>query len=135
MKKLFFSFALALLSIFTFAQTKDYQLSTHILDIGKGLPASGVTIKLEKMNTTTKMWEYVDQKTTDEVGRISNFLKNDKDNTGIYKFTFMTKPYFEKNHEQSFYPFIEVVFEITGKNHFHVPITLSAYGYSTYRGS
>ena len=135
MKKLIFSFALVLISTFAFAQSKDYQLSTHILDISKGLPASGVSIKLEKMNMTTKMWEAVDEKTTDASGRIPNFLKNDKDNSGIYKFTFMTKPYFQKNHEESFYPFIEVVFEIKGKTHFHVPITLSAYGYSTYRGS
>jgi 5-hydroxyisourate hydrolase len=135
MKKLIFSFALILLSTFTFAQGTEYQLSTHILDISKGLPASGVSIKLEKMNTKTKAWEYIDQKTTDDSGRIPNFLKNDKDNSGVYRFTFMTKPYFERSHEESFYPFIEVVFEIKGRTHFHVPITLSAYGYSTYRGS
>ncbi len=81
------------------------------------------------------MWEVVDQKATDESGRISDFLKNDKDNSGVYKFIFMTQSYFQKINEETFYPFIEVVFEIKGKNHFHVPITLSAYGYSTYRGS
>lgn len=135
MKKLILSFTLVLLSTFAFAQSTDYQLSTHILDISKGLPASGVSIKLEKMNTKTKTWAYVDQKATDNNGRIPDFLKNDKDNSGIYRFTFLTQPYFQKNNEESFYPFIEVVFEIKGKTHFHVPITLSAYGYSTYRGS
>ncbi|SFI52994.1 hydroxyisourate hydrolase [Halpernia frigidisoli] len=135
MKKYIITFILALFASFSFAQSKDFQLSTHILDVSKGLPASGVSIKLEKMNSKTKIWDYVDQKTTDENGRIPDFLKNDKDNSGIYRYTFLTKPYFEKQKEESFYPFIELVFEIKGKTHFHVPITLSAYGYSTYRGS
>lgn len=135
MKKLIFAFIFATLSTFTFAQKVEYQLSSHILDVSKGMPASDVKIKLEKLNETNKVWYFVDEKMTDENGRIGNFLKSGKDNTGIYRFTYYTAEYFQKAGVESFYPFIEVVFQIQDDKHYHVPITLSAYGYSTYRGN
>lgn len=135
MKKLLLAILIATFSSVTFAQTKTYQLSSHILDISKGAPAPGVIIKLEKYNEQTKVWSFVDEKVTDESGRIGNFLSSDKSNLGIYKLTYLTADYFKKSGTESFYPFIEVVFEIKDGNHYHVPITLSAYGYSTYRGN
>ena len=135
MKKLIFAFLFATLSTFTFAQKNDYQLSSHILDVSKGMPANDVKIKLEKLNETNKVWYFVDEKMTDENGRIGNFLKSGKDNTGIYRFTYYTAAYFQKAGVESFYPFIEVVFQIQDDKHYHVPITLSAYGYATYRGN
>ena len=135
MKKTILTTVFALFTIFTFAQKKTYQLSSHILDVSKGLPASGVTIKLENYNEKTKVWKIVDEKVTDENGRIGDFLSSEKDNIGIYKLTYYTSEYFKKNNTNSFYPWIEVVFEIKDENHYHVPITLSAYGYSTYRGN
>lgn len=132
---------ITLLLIFTFftknavAQSSNHQLSSHILDVSKGMPASGVTIKLEKLDERTKTWDKVDQKVTDNNGRITDFLKSSKSNLGIYKLTYFTKEYFEKSKVDSFYPFIEVVFEISDNSHYHVPISLSAYGYSTYRGN
>ncbi|GGD17591.1 5-hydroxyisourate hydrolase [Flavobacterium orientale] len=119
----------------SFSQTKTYQLSSHILDVSKGLPASGVTIQLEKMNEKNKKWTFVDEKITDKNGRISDFLSQEKNNNGIYKLTYFTSDYFKENNTESFYPFIEVVFQITDNSHYHVPITLSAFGYSTYRGN
>ncbi|MEO6894256.1 MAG: hydroxyisourate hydrolase, partial [Ginsengibacter sp.] len=80
------------------AQTNSYQLSTHILDIGKGLPAPGVTVELEKLNEQNNSWSLVDSKITDTSGRIGNFLKKDKNNEGIYKLVFKVAPYFERNH-------------------------------------
>lgn len=135
MKKLIYTFALILISTLTFAQAKTYQLSSHILDVSKGMPAAGVPIKLEQYNSKKKIWFLVDEKITDANGRIPDFLPNDKSNLGIYKLTFSTSEYFKKDNIESFYPFIEVVFEIKDKNHYHVPITLSAFGYSTYRGN
>lgn len=135
MKSFIFTILFAFLSIGTFAQTNNFQLSSHILDVSKGLPVAGVKIKLEKYNDQKKIWSFVDEKNTDSNGRISDFLASEKDNLGIYKLTYYTSDYFKKNKTESFYPFIEVVFEIKDKNHYHVPITLSAYGYSTYRGS
>ena len=84
---------------------------------------------------TSKTWSAVAEKVTDSNGRISDFLSAESANEGIYKLTFLTAAYFKKQKIESFYPFIEVVFEIKGSKHYHVPITLSAYGYSTYRGN
>lgn len=135
MKSLLITILFGLLPIGTFAQTNNFQLSSHILDVSKGLPGADVKIKLEKYNKQSKTWAFVDEKNTDTNGRISDFLPSEKDNLGIFKLTYYTSDYFKKNNTESFYPYIEVVFEIKDKNHYHVPITLSAYGYSTYRGS
>lgn len=135
MKKIIFTFLAVMVTTLSFAQTPTYQLSSHILDISKGAPAAGVTIKLEKQNEQTKAWSFVDEKVTDENGRIGNFLDSKNENSGIYKLTYMVSDYFKKENVESFYPFIEVVFQIKDKAHYHVPITLSAYGYSTYRGN
>lgn len=135
MKKLIFTIAIVFISLTAFSQNKNYQLSSHILDVSKGFPASGVTIKLEKKNEITNQWEKIDEKITDKNGRITDFLSSEQDNMGIYKLTFLTDTYFKKDNLESFYPFIEVVFQIKDKSHYHVPITLSAYGYATYRGN
>ena len=137
MKNSFIALFTVLISAFSFGQTKEatYQLSSHILDVSKGMPAPGVTIKLEKYNEKTKVWSQVDEKVTDKSGRVHNFLPNDKSNLGIYKLTYMTSDYFKKMNEKSFYPWVEVVFQLKDSEHYHVPITLSAYGYSTYRGN
>ncbi|MCI3938599.1 hydroxyisourate hydrolase [Chryseobacterium aahli] len=135
MKTFLFTLLLSIFSTGIFAQSKKYQLSSHILDISKGAPASGVSIKLEKYNEKSKLWSFVEEKITDSNGRISDFLALDQSNLGIYKLTYFTSPYFKNNNVESFYPFIEVVFQIKDNNHYHVPITLSAYGYSTYRGN
>ncbi|WP_200837014.1 hydroxyisourate hydrolase [Dyadobacter sp. 3J3] len=135
MKKLILTLTLALGTIWAFGQPKSFQLSSHILDISKGAPASGVSIKLEKMDQAKSTWMLLDQKVTDQNGRISEFLSSENPNIGIYKLTYLIADYFKKQEIDSFYPFIEVVFEIKDNKHYHVPITLSAYGYSTYRGN
>ncbi|MDI1316491.1 hydroxyisourate hydrolase [Flavobacterium sp.] len=134
MKKLLFAILTVMLSNLTFAQ-KTFQLSSHILDVSKGEPATGVTIRLEKYNEQNKTWNFSDEKVTDKNGRITDFLSSDKSNLGIYKLTYFTSEYFKRTNTDSFYPFIEVVFQIKDGNHYHVPITLSAYGYATYRGN
>lgn len=136
MKKSVFLFVLlfAFASI-SFAQETTYQLSSHILDITSGKPATDVKITLSKQDKKMN-WKIVEAKYTDKNGRINDFIKKDgKDHTGIYKLTFHTTPYFKKLGEPTFYPFIEVVFELTNNEHYHVPITLSPFGYSTYRGN
>jgi len=135
MKKLIITSVLIVFSTVVFAQKNNYQLSSHILDVSKGIPVSGVTIKLEQYNEQTKIWSFIEEKKTDLNGRITDFLNSQQSNLGIYKLTYFTADYFKKNGIESFYPFIEVVFQIQDQNHYHVPITLSAYGYSTYRGN
>lgn len=129
-------FALMLLiGNYAFSQS-TYQLSSHILDITHGQPAAGVKIDLSKQDGSGN-WEVIDEKYTNANGRIPDFLKFEKGSShmGIYKLTYYTQPYFEKLNQTSLYPFIDVVFEISDGNHYHVPITLSAFGYSTYRGN
>ena len=121
-----------IVSTIGYSQEK-FQLSTHILDISKGQGASNVVVQLEKLDG--KKWIAIDESKTDSNGRIKEFLKMKNSNVGVYKLIFMVKPYFESQKLESFYPFVEVVFEIKDNEHYHVPITLSANGYSTYRGN
>ena len=135
-KSILLSLIVILTSCMSYAQQPTYQLSSHILDISKGLPAADVKINLHKHDQNSQ-WELVSEKVTDENGRVPNFLPQEKDvdNIGVYKLTFFVEPYFQSQSLDSFYPFIEVVFEIKDDKHYHVPITLSAYGYATYRGN
>ncbi len=109
-------------------------LQSHIGCIQRN-SASGVKIKLEKYTKQSNIWTFIDEKDTDKNGRVADFLASNTSNKGIYRLTYYTSEYFKKNNTESFYPFIEVVFEIKDSSHYHVPITLSAYGYSTYRGN
>lgn len=136
MKKIItLSLMMLFFSTMLYSQEK-YQLSSHILDVTKGQPAPNVKITLSKADPQGN-WLFVDEKLTDKNGRITDFLKEtpSANNKGIYKLTYYTAPYFQNLKQESFYPFIEVVFELKDENHYHVPITLSPYGYSTYRGN
>ena len=138
MTNLNISLVVVLLSFtsFGFTQEAKHQLSSHILDINRGEPAPNVKITLSKQDKSGE-WTAIDDKYTDENGRIKDFLKEEKgiDRKGIYKLTYFVEPYFKKLNQSTFYPFIEVIFEIKDDKHYHVPITLSPFGYSTYRGN
>jgi len=135
MKKIILSVLLGMLMNIAYSQVPVYQLSSHILDVSTGMPANGVTVQLEKLNEKNQQWVFVEKKLTDNQGRIKDFLAQSQQNKGIYKLTFFVKEYFSRKNIESFYPFIDVVFQIQDDNHYHVPITLSAFGYSTYRGN
>ncbi|MDB5191738.1 MAG: uraH [Segetibacter sp.] len=110
------------------------QLTTHILDTSKGKPAAGVSIILYQQSLDE--WTELASGITNADGRIPDFLPSErKMEHGIYKMRFETKSYFDKQSLQAFYPFVEVVFEITSADHYHVPLLLNPFGYSTYRGS
>lgn len=111
-------------------------MSSQILNLTQGKPAPDFKISLSKQDDTEKRVT-LDEKYTDVNGRITDFLKvnNGTSQHGIFKLTYFVESYFEKLNQSSFYPFIEVVFEIKDDNHYHVPITLSPFGYSTYRGN
>lgn len=135
MNRIYLTFLFAFMTFFSFAQTKDYQLSSHILDVSTGKPAQDVVIKLEKLNVNEK-WETISIFKTDTNGRVSSFLPYaDQKNLGTYKLIFETSSYFKRNNIETFYPFIEVVFSIKDNSHYHVPITISPFGYSTYKGN
>ncbi|EHE0266128.1 hydroxyisourate hydrolase [Campylobacter coli] len=131
---------LALISIPIFLNATEYQLSTHILDINSGQPASNSNVKVELYNLDqNRQWVKISEKFTKKNGRIADFLpyeKTENRSFGVYKLKFYTKDYYISHKVDSFYPFIEVSFELLkDQKHYHIPITLSPFGYSTYRGS
>ena len=139
---LFLAFCIAGTSFCAFADTHSstasgnkYQLSTHILDVNRGVPAGGVPIHLFRLGSDGVTWTRVAEGVTDRNGRIGNFLPSGQSNSGIYKLKFETGNYFRDQKLNSIYPFVEVVFEIKGNGHYHIPITISANGYATYRGN
>lgn len=135
MKKYLLTVCFILFSFSVYSAEPSYQLSTHILDISKGEPASNVEIILYKLDKDGKTWVQVDKGITNKNGRITNFLPDVKNNNGIYKLQFLVSPYFKSQDIKSIYPYVDVVFEVKGKGHYHIPITMSANGYATYRGN
>jgi 5-hydroxyisourate hydrolase len=127
--------SLLILSTSLFA-AKEYQLSTHVLDTTLGLPGEGVHVTLEKKNDAGE-WIAVATKMTNGDGRINSFLKLDHkvSNDGVYRFTFKLEEYFEKRGEDTVFPEAVVVFKIEGREHYHIPLVVTPYALSTYRGS
>lgn len=117
------------------AQESLYRLSTHILDVTRGIPASDVRVELFKFNPETNEWQLQKAEKTAKNGRIANFVPAEGSDNGIYKLRFYTAPYFKSQNLKSVYPYIEIVFEMTGNGHYHIPLTVSANGYSTYKGN
>jgi 5-hydroxyisourate hydrolase len=100
-------------------------LSTHVLDTSTGEPASGMMVRLARWDDG---WVVVVETTTDEDGRVSGFGELVE---GRFRLGFETGAY-----GNDFYPLVHVVFIIDGhRPHYHVPLLLSPYGYTTYRGS
>jgi 5-hydroxyisourate hydrolase len=110
------------------------QITTHILDTTLGKPAQGVTILLYQQ--ATNGWTELAKGITNPDGRITDLLRKEEFlSPGLYKMTFLTKDYFAQQQVLTFYPFVEITFEITSAEHYHIPLLLSPFGYSTYRGS
>ncbi len=109
-------------------------ISTHVLDITRGRPASGVPVTLEKKDDTG--FTLLDAGITDGDGRVKELVPEGKLELGTYRITFDTGAYFSAQQVEGFYPEASIVFVIREANaHYHVPLLLSAFGYSTYRGS
>jgi 5-hydroxyisourate hydrolase len=109
-------------------------ITTHVLDTARGLPAQGVPVVLE--HADGEGWELLGSGVTDADGRARDLVA---DGTalahGRYRLTFDTGAYFRGRGEAAFYPEVAVVFTVAGDEHHHVPLLLSPFGYSTYRGS
>ena len=103
-------------------------LSTHVLDTGAGRPATGVAVVLE-----SSAGEVLADGNTDADGRVPS-LGGDLE-AGDYRLRFDTGRWFSEAGVEAFYPEVTVAFTISVDEHFHVPLLLSRYGYSTYRGS
>lgn len=111
-------------------------ITTHVLDISRGSPASGVPVVLE-LQTAEGDWLRLGKGATDADGRLRDLLAPDEPLAiGTYRLMFDTETYFRAHNVEGFYPFVLVVFSILDtQERYHVPLLLSPYGYSTYRGS
>jgi 5-hydroxyisourate hydrolase len=108
-------------------------LSTHVLDTARGRPAAGVQVTVELRDGDG--WRGVAGGVTDDDGRVPGLLAGDLA-AGTYRLTFATGEWFRAQGVAGFYPEVSVVCQIEDPGaHYHVPLLLSPYGYSTYRGS
>ena len=101
-------------------------ITTHVLDTSRGRPGAGISVMLERR---TGPWELIERGTTDADGRAR---LADAVDPGVYRITFDISAYFR----ETFFPEAAIVFEVRDPaQHYHVPLLLSPFGYSTYRGS
>jgi 5-hydroxyisourate hydrolase len=116
--------------------TMPSPITTHILDTSRGCPAAGVNVVLA-MQTQSGEWQELAEGTTNADGRIADLLpENVHLQKGEYRLTFETGQYFRSLGIQSLYPLVSLIFEVhEPSQHYHVPLLLSPFGYSTYRGS
>ena len=111
-------------------------ITTHVLDTARGCPAAGVRIALEQIDANER-WQVMGHGVTDGDGRLRTLLPDGADPVpGVYRLVFDTRAYFESSGVRTFFPHVMVTFEVfEPADRCHVPLLLSPYGYSTYRGS
>ena len=110
------------------------QITTHVLDTSRGKPAEGVAISLHRH--IPDGWDMIAKGITNADGRIADLLaKEIVLPVGMYKLKFETATYFAATSTKTFYPVVEIIFDLTTAEHYHVPLLLNPFGYSTYRGS
>lgn len=109
-------------------------ISSHVLDTSRGRPAAGVAVTLEVWEGG---WQLLARAETDPDGRVRSLLPEGTSlAAATYRLTFATGAYFEAREQPAFYPEAAVVFAVDDPaQHYHVPLLLSPFGYSTYRGS
>lgn len=109
-------------------------ITTHVLDTATGKPAAGLAITLEMEKDD--QWVQLARGKTNDDGRIPDLLAGGRLETAVYRMRFETAPYFQARGTSGFYPYVEIVFQIRETaEHYHIPLLLSPFGYSTYRGS
>jgi 5-hydroxyisourate hydrolase len=110
-------------------------ITTHVLDTSRGRPAQGVPVTLEI--EAAGGWTLVGKGTTNADGRISDLVSAGATVApGVYRLIFDTGKYFANDQSESFYPQVAIIFRLAdAAQHYHVPLLLSPFGYSTYRGS
>jgi 5-hydroxyisourate hydrolase len=110
-------------------------ISTHILDTALGRPATGVPVTLARL--TDREWSSLNEAITDADGRCKDLLPaTEALLPGIYRVHFETTVHYNQHQLNGLYPYVEIVFTVTqGEQHYHIPLLLTANGYTTYRGS
>ncbi|WP_445621135.1 hydroxyisourate hydrolase [Kushneria sp. Sum13] len=117
------------------ASTHKNPLSVHVLNTQTGTPSSGVEVMLEQK--TDSGWQTLATQTTNADGRIpALYPKGETMEAGVYRVVFETGDWYERQGTETFFPEIPVPFQVeSGVAHYHIPLLLSPYAYSTYRGS
>jgi len=112
-------------------------ITTHILDTSQGRPAQGVAVILSRQKPDEKHWEALAAGTTNVDGRIADLLPDGTElEVGVYRLHFAVGEYFAQQGVESFYPEVEIRFRFQNpEQHYHVPLLLNPFGYTTYRGS
>ncbi|KAJ3725566.1 hypothetical protein DFJ43DRAFT_1002548 [Lentinula guzmanii] len=121
-------------------------ITCHVLNTSTGRPAQGVVIKLQQYEETEGnafLFNPIAEGKTDSDGRCTDLLPPttsiETENLlkpGLYKMIFRTKEYFDSQSVKTFYPWVEITFELSDlTEHYHVPLLISPYGFTTYRGS
>ncbi|MCY0963979.1 hydroxyisourate hydrolase [Parathalassolituus penaei] len=109
-------------------------ITTHVLDTALGQPGAGIKVQLSLLDTDN--WVDVTQGTTNQDGRIPGWLDGKTLLAGTYRIRFELQDYLLSQQQPVFYPYAEIVFVVADPAaHFHIPLLLSPFGYSTYRGS
>lgn len=110
-------------------------ITTHVLDTARGRPAAGIRVELEQQDAD-EGWKPIAQGATDADGRLRTLLPEGVDPApGDYRLNFDTRAYFDAQGVATFYPHVTVAFTVGNDPHYHVPLLLSPFGYSTYRGT
>ena len=123
-----------LLSDSDFSFLKVSQITTHVLDTAVGMPGQNISIRLQAMQGKT--WHTIAQGVTNVDGRIADLLPQERTlKAANYKMVFDTGRYYTQQNIKTFYPEVEIIFSTFDQTHYHVPLLLNPFGYSTYRGS
>ena len=112
------------------------RISTHVLDTSRGMPANDVPVSLERRQDSGG-WQTLTSARTDADGRCAQLLPEGGSlSAGVYRVTFDSASYHAAQGVSGFYPLVHVTFTVReGQSHLHIPLLLSPYGYTTYRGS
>ncbi|MBS1533988.1 MAG: hydroxyisourate hydrolase [Bacteroidetes bacterium] len=110
------------------------QITTHVLDTSVGVPGKNITIRLKRFYNGS--WQTLAQGITNADGRIPDLLPPDRIlKADTYQMVFDTGAYYADLKIQTFYPMVEIIFQTFDDAHYHVPLLVNPFGYSTYRGS
>ena len=113
---------------------KVSQITTHVLDTAVGLPGAAISIRLQAFKNG--IWQTIAQGITNSDGRILDLLPQERIiKADTYKMVFDTGSYYSKANIKTFYPIVEIIFNTFDETHYHVPLLVNPFGYSTYRGS
>jgi 5-hydroxyisourate hydrolase / 2-oxo-4-hydroxy-4-carboxy-5-ureidoimidazoline decarboxylase len=113
---------------------KKSQITTHVLDTSIGSPGKGILVRLQSFKD--EKWQNIAIGLTDKDGRVGDLLPAWKIlPPANYQIVFETGGYFKKSNTEGFYPEVSICFTVFDESHYHVPLLLNPYGYSTYRGS